>query len=148
MLNRRAFVGGLAIVPFMAAPAVAKQPCIFGSGGVAIHGVDPVSYFAEGEPIAGIDRHLLGWRNAIWRFASPDTMAAFERNPHRYAPRYGGFCAVTMARGGISETVPEAWAIHEGRLYLARSVYAMTAWKGDPARYVAQADTHWSNASC
>ncbi|MEJ8560148.1 YHS domain-containing (seleno)protein [Yoonia sp. GPGPB17] len=148
MLSRRHFTGGLAVLPFAATPAVARQPCVFGTHGVAINGIDPVSYFAEHRPMPGSDLYRLRWRNAVWRFGSSMTMDAFERNPHQYAPRYGGFCAVTMAHGGVSDTVPEAWAVHDGRLYLAQSRLAMAAWQADPAQYIAQADSHWATASC
>ncbi|PJI91291.1 hypothetical protein BC777_0116 [Yoonia maricola] len=148
MLNRRHFVGAALALPFVASPAVARSPCIFDTQGVAIHGIDPVSYFADGRPVPGTDDHRLRWRNAIWRFVSSETMAAFERTPHRYAPRYGGFCAVAMARGMLSETVPEAWAVRDGRLYLAQSAQVIAAWQSDPMRYIASADTNWAQAKC
>ena len=148
MLTRRNFIGAAAAMPFASAPSFAGAPCVFEQEGVAINGIDPVSYFADARPIAGLDRYRLRWRTAIWQFASLSTMDAFERNPHRYAPRYGGFCAVTMAQGGVSETVPEAWAIHEGQLYLAVTPSAMEAWRHDPGTYIASADSYWSISMC
>lgn len=148
MLTRRHLLGGFAALPFVAQPALAGAPCFFEHQGVAINGIDPVSYFVERQPIPGDDRYRLRWRQAIWRFTSSTTMDAFERNPHRFAPRYGGFCAMTMAQGGVSETLPEAWAIHDGRLYLAQSRNAIEAWQTDPARFITQADGHWSASMC
>ncbi len=148
MLNRRCFLGGFAALPFAATPALAGTACVFRTQGVAIGGIDPVSYFVDARPIPGTNRHRLMWRKAIWQFASSATMEAFERNPRHYAPRYGGFCALTMARGALSATVPEAWVVYQGRLYLTKSPAAIEAWQSNPAAHIAKADVNWSTGMC
>lgn len=148
ILGRRQFTLALACLPGLASPAFARSPCVFSTDGVAMNGIDPVSYFTDHRPIDGSDSYRLRWRNVIWRFASYETMDAFERDPQQFAPRYGGFCAVTMASGAVSDTIPIAWSVHEGRLYLARSEAAIQAWRQDPATYIARADQYWPSAMC
>lgn len=148
MITRRHLLGSLAIAPFAAAPAFADGPAVFAKQGVAIRGFDPVGYFDEAAPVEGTDAYRLMWRNAIWRFASLRNMSLFESNPHGFAPRYGGYCAMSLSQGTVSQTLPEAWAIHDGKLYLTHSVVARDRWQQDPEVFIAKADTHWPTALC
>ena len=148
MMNRRQFSFTLACLPGFATPAFAQSACVFNTDGVAINGIDPVSYFTDQRPIDGTNLYRLRWRNVIWRFSSVETMDAFERDPFHFAPRYGGYCAVSMATGLVSDTVPRAWSVHGGALYLAESQEAMVAWQQEPEAYIAHADGYWPTAWC
>ncbi len=143
MIKRRAFLGLFAAAPFVAGPAWAASPDVFAVEGLAIRGCDPVSYFTTGGPVMGDPTHTIMWRGATWRFSSPDTMMAFEMNPTAYAPEYGGYCAFAMARGAIASTVPEAWTIHQGRLYLNYSVNVRATWATDIPGNIVRANGYW-----
>lgn len=143
MINRRHFLGSLAAVTFAAGPAAAKPTAVFASAGYAIHGFDPVAYFRKSAPVKGSDAHRLMWRNAIWRFENAANLAAFESTPRAFAPRYGGYCAMSLTTGALSPTKPQAWAIHDGRLYLTHSLVARDRWLDDPDRFIALADAEW-----
>src|SRR5439155_25427460 len=54
-------------------------------------------------------------------FKSADHLAKFVADPERYAPQYGGYCAVTMSGGEKGPANPEAWIISDGKLYVFRS---------------------------
>ena len=148
MITRRHFIGFLAATPLAASPAFVDGPHIFSAAGYAIRGTDPVAYFREGRPVSGSDTNQLLWYNANWRFASFQNMAMFERDPYGFAPQYGGYCAMTLSQGNVSETIPEAWAIHEGKLYLTHSIAARDLWQLDPVSYIAKADANWPEALC
>lgn len=148
MITRRHLLGSLAIAPLAATPAFANGPVIFADRGVAIRGYDPVAYFDEATPVQGNDLYQLMWRNAIWRFASLRNMGLFERDPHGFAPQYGGYCAMSMTQGNISETQPDAWVVHDGKLYLVHSVVARDRWQQNPDVFIAKADSHWPTALC
>lgn len=143
MIHRRAFLGLLAAAPFAAGPAFAASPDIFATDGVAINGYDPVAYFTTGGPVQGDPAHTIMWHGAVWQFSSPETMAAFEMDPTAYAPQYGGYCAYAMAQGAIATTVPEAWTIDQGRLYLNFSTGVRTIWTQDIPGYVSRANGYW-----
>jgi YHS domain-containing protein len=88
-------------------------------GNVAIGGYDPVSYFTDGRPMKGSPEIRQTWLGATWRFASTTHRDAFASDPIRYAPQYGGFCALGTANGEASANIdPEAWRIVGGKLYL------------------------------
>jgi len=143
MLNRRAFVGLLAASPLLARPAFAASPEVFDVDGIAIRGTDPVAYFDQMAPVAGSAAFSLMWKGATWHFASADNMARFEADPDAYAPQYGGYCAFALSKGALASTVPEAWTIYEGKLYLNNSVNVRTIWSEDIPGNIARADANW-----
>ncbi|KIQ69042.1 YHS domain-containing (seleno)protein [Wenxinia marina] len=91
----------------------------------------------------GSAAHRLMWRGAVWHFASAANLAAFEGDPVRFAPRYGGYCAFALARGALAPTVPDAFTIHEGRLYLNYSLGIRSLWQADLQGHIRAADGHW-----
>ena len=143
MLTRRSLIGLLAISPLVARPAFAATPEVFSDGGFAIRGTDPVAYFTTGGPVRGTDAHLLMWRGATWAFSNAENMAAFEMNPDAYAPQYGGYCAYAVSQGYTASTDPEAWTIHDGKLYLNYSKSVRSRWERDIPGHVAAADANW-----
>src|SRR4051794_32239293 len=67
--------------------------------GTAIHGYDPVAYFAEGGPRKG-RADLVVYRNgARWLFSSEENRNRFLESPETYLPAYGGYCAYGVAQG-------------------------------------------------
>lgn len=148
MINRRNLLGCLLAAPLVAKPAFAGCGAIQAVQGAAIGGVDPTGYFQQARVVIGTDAHRLMWHNAIWHFASRANMQAFESDPWAFAPQYGGFCALTLSDGAIAPSVPEAWAIHDGKLYLTKSLQARELWLQDPAPLIVKADSHWPTALC
>ncbi len=146
MLTRRQTLTILAATPaaaVLAQPAFAATPEIYAEGGIAIDGTDPTSYFTAGEPIAGSADHSLEWRGATWRFASAESQALFEADPEAYAPQYGGYCAWAVSEGYTASTVPEAWRIVDGKLYLNFSNRIQRRWERDIPGNIARADANW-----
>lgn len=146
MLTRRSFLGALAATSLAGQRVSAAPAAVFAKNGYAIHGIDPVSYFRKDGPVAGRDLYRLMWRKAIWRFENATHMAAFEAAPLAFAPRYGGYCAMSLTTGEWSPSAPDAWAIHEGSLYLVHSVAARDRWRQDADRFITLADAHWRAA--
>ena len=87
---------------------------------LALEGYDPVSYFAEGggEPVRGVKAHALESRGVRYRFASEANLELFRRNPARYEPAYGGWCAYAMADGEKVEVDVTSYLIQDGALLL------------------------------
>lgn len=144
MLMRRTLVLGtvsLVLASGMAVAGGAHQ--INATGGVAIRGYDPVAYFTEGKAVQGKPEFSIMWKGAMWRFDSSENLALFEGNPRRYAPQYGGYCAVGMAEGKLIAAEPRSFAIHDGKLYLNSSSAALADWTAHIDRYIAEADRNW-----
>jgi YHS domain-containing protein len=124
-------------------PAMAAEPEVFSVDGIAIRGADPVAFFTEGAPVTGSTDHALMWNGTTWHFASAENLELFMGNPEAYAPQYGGYCAFAMSKGSIATSVPDAWTVHEGKLYLNYSVNVRQVWLEDVPGNIALADGHW-----
>ena len=111
--------------------------------GLAVKGYDVVAYFADGRPVKGTPNDSYQWQGATWRFASSEHRAAFMRDPARYTPQYGGYCAYAVAQGNIVDIDPRQWKIVDGKLYLNANFLSQALWVRDPAGYIKNGDANW-----
>lgn len=112
--------------------------------GIAINGTDPVAYFTQGQAIAGDAEHSLEWGGTTWHFASAANRAAFEADPAKYAPQYGGYCAWAVgARDSLAPTEPDQWSIVDNKLYLNFNASVQDRWKADVPGFISKADQNW-----
>ncbi|MEZ5777370.1 MAG: YHS domain-containing (seleno)protein [Paracoccaceae bacterium] len=148
-ITRRAlitFALALPVAGTILRPALANEPEIYSSGGIAISGYDAVAYVEDGQAVQGKSRYALMWHGATWYFATAEAMEAFEMNPAAYAPQYGGYCAYAMAKGALAPTAPDAFTIHGGKLYLNFSTEVRQIWRQDMSGNISSADMHWPAA--
>ncbi|MBM9594562.1 YHS domain protein [Rhodobacteraceae bacterium MCCB 386] len=144
MLCRRTLLLSSLAMPVVAAlPVEAGHPPIFAEHGIAIRGADPVAYFTAGGPVAGQISQGVQWDGAVWLFASSENRERFEANPTAYAPRYGGYCAFAVSRGHTAPIDPGAWTIHDGALYLNRTLRERALFRRDIAGNIRRADDNW-----
>ena len=145
-MNRRTLIlSGFAAVPatLLARAAFAASPPVYAEGSVAIDGTDTVAYFTEGGPRAGSPEFATFWNGATWQFSSAANRDLFEADPTAYAPQFGGYCAWAAAEGYVAPTVPEAWTIHDGRLYLNFSRRIQRRWERDIPGNIARGNANW-----
>jgi YHS domain-containing protein len=145
-LSRRRLFLSLAAagaVPLLAVAARADTPPVYAEGGVAVDGTDVVAYFTEGRPVAGDPALTHTWRGVTWRFASAANRDAFAAAPERYAPQFGGYCAWAVSKGYTASTVPEAWRIVDGKLYLNYSRGIQRRWERDIPGRIAAGNANW-----
>ena len=146
MTTRRQFLTFAATIPVVFAvsrPAAAATPPVFAEDGVAINGYDPVAYFTEGKAVRGQASFTSDWDGAVLRFATSENKATFDADPERYAPKYGGYCAYAVSQGYTASTDPDAWTIHDGRLYLNYSKRVRRTWLKDVDANIVAADRNW-----
>lgn len=132
----------LPVVLLVAIPASADGK-IYAESGIAIDGYDPVAYFTDGQPVAGDQSVSADWNGATWRFASTANRDMFLANPAKYAPQYGGYCAWAVSQGYTAPTVPDAWKIVDGKLYLNYSKSVQARWNKDVPGHIAAGDANW-----
>ncbi len=143
------FAGAAAVIAIVAGLMVARPssaiPTINQTADhVAIKGYDTVAYFTKSKPVKGSPEYQSKWQDAIWQFASGSHRDLFEANPERYAPQFGGYCALGIAAGEYAQIDPEAWTIVEGKLYFNNSKDYQTVWKKAPEAYMVTAQYNWS----
>ncbi len=111
---------------------------------IAIKGYDTVAYFTEGSAVMGDKQFAHSWEDATWRFANASNRDLFTANPKRYAPQYGGYCALGLAAGEYADIDPDSWTIVDGKLYLNKSKDFREVWRKAPEAYKTTADYNWN----
>jgi YHS domain-containing protein len=114
-LGRRAAVGLIGLMaafPFAASAAGPQDVAL------AIKGYDPVAYFTNGRPVRGLPEFEYEWDEHVYHFASAQHREMFRADPVRYAPQFGNFCAMALAKGQLVVANPENWMISDGKLYV------------------------------
>jgi len=111
--------------------------------GIAIGGMDPVSYFTEPAPLPGRADYEFTWMGAPFQFANQANLDIFMRHPDLYAPRYGGHGAMSMARGFISDSDPLIYTVFKQRLYLFYSAANREAFLLSPDAAAISGEQHW-----
>jgi hypothetical protein len=124
--------------------ATAPKPAINkGEDSVAIKGYDTVAYIVSGKAIIGSPRFEYSWSDATWRFATAENRKRFTRDPKRYAPQFGGYCAWAISRGYTADVDPEAFEVVDDRVYLIYSKSVQMRWEQDIPGNIAKAEANW-----
>ncbi len=134
-------------VPAMVAPALAQSIVTYVQTdpltGLAMGGMDPVSYFTENTPLPGRPDYEFIWMGAPFQFANAANLEVFRRNPDIYAPRYGGHGAMSMSRGFVSDSDPSIYTVFKQRLYLFYSASNREAFLLAPDAAAIRGEEHW-----
>jgi hypothetical protein len=134
-------VGIFAPAAILAAP---NDPIVVDPhSGLAISGFDPVAYFVDAKPEVGRPNMELRHDDTVWRFRNEGNRAAFAEHPEVYAPRFGGYDPVAIARGASVPGNPFFWTVSAERLYLFYSAEARAAFLADPGAIIERATRKW-----
>jgi YHS domain-containing protein len=77
-------------------------------------------------------------------FASAMNKAEFDKDPARYVPSYGGFCAYSVAKGLLADVEgPNAFTVYNGKLYVCGNEAALKNFKTDIDANISEADANW-----
>lgn len=128
---------------FQANSVFAIDPVFNNFWGQAIRGYDSVAYFKEGKPVEGKKQFQHEWKGAKWLFSSQQNRDEFAKDPNRYAPQYGGYCAWAVSQGYTASIDPEAWSIRDGKLYLNYSKKVQETWNKDIPGHIQRANQNW-----
>ena len=112
--------------------------------GAAMEGYDAVSYFTETTPQAGRPEYEYYWQDVPWYFATAANRDVFARSPEVYVPMFGGYAAMSMARGYLSTGNPRIYAILAGRLFLFYSNGNRDAFLISPRDAYIKAEEQWN----
>jgi YHS domain-containing protein len=113
--------------------------------GVILKGYDPVAYFTRHQAVKGNPAIQTSFGGAIYQFASAADKAAFDKNPSRYVPQYGGFCASHMSKGKgtMADSDPTAFSIYKGKLYVCSDADGMKELRSNIDKNIRNADQNW-----
>ncbi|WP_090147718.1 YHS domain-containing (seleno)protein [Dyadobacter soli] len=132
---------------FAQGPEVRKKQYNLENSGLAIQGYDPVAYFNVHKAMGGKKEFSATYEGVTYHFVSKQNKEEFTRNPARYEPQFGGWCAFAMGKKGEKVAVdPETFKVLDGKLYLFYNKYfnnTLKSWNQDEARLKSAADRNW-----
>ncbi len=111
--------------------------------GVAIQGYDPVAFFTDGKPVLGEEKFHASFHDATYRFASAEHQAMFEKNPAKYEPQFGGYCAYGVSKGHLAPVKIDAFQIVDGRLLMQYDLEVKDIFNKDQHGNLDTADKKW-----
>lgn len=115
-----------------------------GDESLMLKGHDVVAYFTQGRHAEGSPQFKSLYAGVTFRFASAEHKALFDREPKKYLPQYGGYCA-----NGIVYAIPwggdaNTWLMHDGKLYIFGGAGSKAAFELDVPGNIKLADRYWA----
>jgi YHS domain-containing protein len=115
--------------------------------GLALRGFDPVAYFTQNKAVKGEPRWTVMYRGVTYEFASKEDQAAFQANPEKYVPQYGGFCAFAASVGVKADADPQEFVVDNGKLYVNNNPKAQKLFKDNVGGNIEKADHNWPDVA-
>ena len=123
--------------------------------GLALQGYDAVAYLEDLKAVKGRPELATTHEGATYHFATPEHLAAFQSEPEKYLPQFGGWCAygfgvdaeATGFQPGRYPVDPESFKVEDGKLYLFYNTDkfdALEHWNGDRPAAEARSVKMWA----
>ena len=85
---------------------------------IALQGYSPVSYLDLGLAQVGNKNFKSSYKKVNYYFTSAAQKATFDKNPAKYLPEFGGFCAFGIYAGAKFRVDPNKFIVEDGKYYL------------------------------
>jgi YHS domain-containing protein len=138
---------GIVVLAEQSAKAAPKARVNVDSNGVILKGYDAVAYFTRHQAVKGNPAVQTRFEGATYYFSSVADKVAFNKNPSKYVPQYGGFCAYHLSKGELKDSDPTAFLIHKGKLYICSDADSVKEFRGNIDQNIRKADDYWVPAS-
>ena len=111
---------------------------------VMLKGADLVAYFTQNKYVQGKPEIKSVYQGVTFRFSSAEHKALFDKEPMKYQPQYGGYCA-----DGINYGIPwggdaDTWRMVGGKLYIFGGAGSRDAFLLDEPRNIQLAEKYWA----
>ncbi|MFG0306766.1 MAG: YHS domain-containing (seleno)protein [Phycisphaerales bacterium JB040] len=121
------------------------------ASGLGLEGYSPVSYFTKGRAERGRPEFSVEHNGVTYHLASAEQVEMFNKNPSRYEPQCGGWCAFGMSIEDKFPVDPTKFKVVDDRLYLFLNnaeIDAFELWQqGDQRELTEKAQEHWREVS-
>ena len=114
------------------------------SKGVILHGYDPVTYFTQQKAVKGNPKYQMTYQGATYYFSSAADLTTFKKDPAKYVPQYGGFCANAMSKRKANDIDPTVFFIVNAKLYVCSSPAAEKEFRSNETENIKRADENWA----
>jgi YHS domain-containing protein len=136
---------GIVVLAEETAKSLPKTKINVNKNGVVLKGYDPVAYFTRHQAVKGNPAIQTRFGGAIYHFISVADKAAFDKNPSRYVPQYGAFCADNVSKGELKDIDPSVFFIYKGKLYVCSAADAMKEFRSNMDENIRKADENWGD---
>jgi YHS domain-containing protein len=146
-MNARRLIALVALISTTAFGQSVKTTQFNLEDGLAIEGHDPVAYFVQGKAVKGKKEFVYKIDAVAYYFSSTTNRDLFIKDPLKYAPQYGGWCAYAMGESGEKVAIdPGTFKILDGKLYLFYNAFfnnTLPKWNKDETALKSKADSNW-----
>jgi len=145
---------GIALALAGCAPLVTQSPggafspvnahAIDGNERVLMKGADVVAYFTMNKDVQGNPTIKSTYENVTFYFSSAEHKALFDKEPAKYLPQYGGYCANGIVYGIPWGGDADTWRMVDGKLYIFGGAGSRDAFLLDTPKNIALANKYWN----
>lgn len=118
--------------------AETRQSSWFGQA-FAMEGQDVVSFFQTEGPVEGSPEYTVEWDNTEWRFSSAENRDLFAADPEQFAPQFGGYCPVALARGELLVGSAQHHVVVDDKIYMNLDEGSANLFRNETGRFIAEA---------
>lgn len=115
---------------------------------IALQGYSPVSYLDLGLAQLGNKAYKSEYNKVIYYFTSAEQKAVFDKNPSKYLPQYGGYCAFGCYAGAKFRVDPTKFLVKDDKYFLFLNnveLDALQLWNAENYNaLVKKANENWS----
>ncbi len=118
------------------------------NNGCMLQGYDCVAMFTKpNETVKGKEDFASTYQGAKYWFVSADNKALFDKEPAKYAPLYGGYCAVAVTESNLRPI--QVWTHHitKGHLVVNHNAKAKKLWERRESKRFRTAQKNWPTVS-
>ena len=133
----------LAVGLAVSASAQTKTLLNLDKAGVAIQGYDAVAFFTDHRPLKGLPEYSSKADSATYQFASKEHKELFDKEPAKYEPVFGGYCAYGVSRNKLVSVDVDAFQIVDGKLILQYSKSVRDSFNEDQKGNLTKANQNW-----
>jgi YHS domain-containing protein len=108
-----------------------------------LQGYDPVAFFTDARATKGSPLITGEHKGVTYLFASEEHKAVFAKDPEKYLPAYGGYCAYGVSINKLFPVEIDTWEIVDGRLVLQYNQDIRHKFAQDQAANFSKAEANW-----
>ena len=109
-----------------------------------LKGFDPVAYFTMGRHTPGKPEIKAEHDGVTYRFVSEEHRSMFVREPVKFMPQFGGFCANGIVYGIPWGGDADTWKMIDGKLYIFGGESSKKYFLMDERKNLALAEQYWN----
>ena len=110
---------------------------------VMLKGADVTTYFTQGKYTQGTNQFKSVYEGVVFRFASAENKVLFDKEPKKYLPEYGGYCANGIVYGIPWGGDADSFRMINGKLYMFGGIGSKEGFEIDIPRNMALAEKYW-----